>query len=183
MATARRRSVNKKTPVKYRSPHHASEDRFLQATNVYLMFNMPFLYISKFGISDTKTARARNVSETTPGAVGYVWQVNLPFGKALETFVHGFYALQRRPFDKGSGRTEWFLNINIIVGGLALYCNFAYDLQITWYYLVGLVWSPVVWLDGLFWLAFFWAVSNLAKAGIIAALGWALYLYTQTYPN
>jgi len=147
------------------------------------MFNLPFAYISKFGISDTKTARARNVSETTPGAVGYVWQVNLPFGKALETFVHGFYALQRRPFDKGSGRTEWFLNINIIVGSAALYLNFAYNLQIAWYYLVGLVWSPLIWLDGLFWLILFWAISNIAKAGIIAALFWLFWLYIQSYPK
>ena len=148
------------------------------------MFNLPHCYKAKFGISDTSKARGREVSNTTDGAVDYVWQVNLPYGKAVETFVHGFYAPLRAPFKSGSGRTEWFLTVNPVIFGLSFAARWYLHLDFPiWVHAFPCLFSLVIWLDGLFWLLFFWAVSNLAKAGIIAALGWALYVYIQSYPK
>ncbi len=121
MATARRRSVNKKTPAKFRSPHHASQDRIFQSTNVYLMTNLPYIWLNKFGISDHTKRRAKNVSDTTPGAVDTIIDTGMPYGKHCESFVHTFYFFLRTPFDKGSGRTEWFVIVSPVVGFLVFW--------------------------------------------------------------
>lgn len=136
-----------------RSPRHKSQDRILGTTKVYCMSNWPKFWVSKFGITDNTKARVRNVSETTFGTAYHIIPpFTLAWGHACEGFVHALYFLFNAPFRKGSGRTEWFLNINPITCLFlwAMFGNFT-----SWQYWAALAFSPLIWLDGLFWLLVF----------------------------
>ena len=181
---AKRKPAKKAT---YRSPHHASQDRIFQSTNVYLMTNLPYFWLNKFGIGDHTKSRAKNVSDTTPGAVDTIIDASIPYGKTCETFVHGFYFALRKPFDKGSGRTEWFVIFSPVVGGLTVWITGALKIKLHLLIYAACFFCPGIWLDGLFWMMVFWALGNFFKAAqialIVAAVMAALYLYTQTYPK
>lgn len=160
---------------KSKSPAHKSQKRILQQTEAYLMGNLQFFWKSKWGISDrTKTRRAQ-VDVSTPGAVYVIMKTQIPFGWQAEQFVHSLYSLINAPFTGKDGGTEWFLNINVVTGGAFLYVfKFkGYEILVSetgidwWVYGVAL-WSPWVWLDGLFWLLFFWLFwVVVAVAGLI----------------
>lgn len=121
-----------------------------------MMHNFPFIWKSKFGITDDEKARERCVDESTDGAVFYIFPpAQIPFGWQAEGFVHALYFWANNPFEEGSGRSEWFTNINPIVGGAALYASYRFGFWVDWWWYALLLLSPVIWLDGLFWLLFF----------------------------
>lgn len=147
-----------------KAPAHKSERRILGETYVYLMHNFPHVWVSKFGITDHTDARVRDVSDTTPGDVFYVFPPSqVPFGKAVEGFVHSLYSWANAPFNTGSGRSEWFLNINPLCFALFAYGCRVFGFDAPWYFYGVVFISPVVWLDGVLWLLFFtafwWAVA------------------------
>lgn len=161
----KRPSAKRPTVDRKWQPTHRSQERIFQNTGVYLMWNIPFFMLNKFGISDTVGKRRKNVSETTPGIVFTFLSFELAFGLEVEQFVHRLYKLQNVRFWTGSGRTEWFVVFSPIVGLLTLCLNRRFDLQfntalftifdvdIT---IVRLAFfTPFVWWDGLFWLLFF----------------------------
>lgn len=148
-----------------RAPKHKSENRLLQETRVYLMSNFPVFWKSKFGISDNTTARRANVSDTTFGLVFTVLSFDLPFGKKLEGLVHWIYRELNKPFRRGSGRTEWFLNINPLFGLFFVWLMWRTGLRPDWYVWALAFFTPFVWLEGLLWLLLF------------RFLGWALCVF------
>lgn len=167
MSKRRRRKNRGKRP----SPSHISQKRILGQTYVYLMHNFPYVWKSKFGITDYEGRRLQDVDESTDGIVFYLMPpVQLPFGWQSEQFVHSVYSWANAPFEEGSGRSEWFVNINPIIGALTFYLSIRYDFTLTWWAYLVLVFSPVIWLDGLFWLLFFAAFWYIvAIFGLIAA--------------
>ena len=145
---------------------HKSQDRALQHTGVYLMCNVPLIFICKFGITDYKKERTKNVSETTAGAVFRLVYFRLPFGYQFEQFIHRLYAFQNFTLSKGSGKTEWFLNFSPVVGSLIIFYASYFNswMSVTAHALS--FFPPVVWLDGLFWLIAFRISSLLAGIAI-----------------
>ena len=155
---------------KRKSPAHRSQKRLLQETEAYLMGNVQYFWKSKWGISDRTKTRRTQVDESTPGDVFVVLCRQIPFGWQAESWVHSVYFWSNAPFKGKDGGTEWFLNINLIVGGLFCYVFYykGYEILLSehgirWWVYALVVWSPWVWLDGLFWLIFFrvfwWAVA------------------------
>jgi hypothetical protein len=143
----------------------------INQTYVYLMGNFPFIWKSKLGITKDLNARVKNVSKTTKGKAFYLIQpARLPFGYECEQFVHGLYHFINAPFSRGSGRTEWFLNVNPITAGVVYYFFAAY--LDTWQ-IAAIAFSPIVWLDGCLWIIIF----SLLKI-IIAITFMAILMYT-----
>lgn len=145
------------------------------------MHNVPFVVTSKFGITDHARARRKNVSETTPGYVFYLFDpVQIPFGRAAEQLVHllYFWANLRNifPFWYGSGSREWFFNVNPVVCGVVWYLGqkFGWTFELrghelpVWYLFIL---SPLIWLDGLLWFFLFQGLT----VALIIALAVALY--------
>ena len=128
----RRKKQRHKAP--YVKPAHASQQRLLQTTCVYVMHNFPYFWLNKFGISDKPGARRKNVSETAPGYVFYLFAPNLLYGWECEGFVHTLYALQRVRF-KGSGSSEWFMVFSPIVGtSFLIACHYPHiSPSLKWY--------------------------------------------------
>ena len=150
----RKRGLKSTAKPAYVKPSHASQQRLLQTTCVYVMHNFPYFWLNKFGISDKPGARRKNVSETAPGYVFYLFAPNLLYGWECEGFVHTLYALQRVRF-KGSGSSEWFMVFSPIVGtSFLIACHYLHiSPSLKWYALA--YFTPFVWLDGLLWLLIF----------------------------
>ncbi len=146
------------------SPGHRSQQRIFEETFVYLMTNIPFFMVNKFGITDKQAARRKTVSVTTPGLVKTVLSVNLAFGYDVEQFVHGLYKLQNVHFWTGSGRTEWFIVFSPIVGCAALWANNRFGLDMTIKQLGLCFFTPFIWWDGIFWLLLFRAMKLIFVA-------------------
>ena len=138
-----------------RSPPHKSQKRFMQRTKVYVMHNVPFFWLNKFGITDHTEARRRSVSETTPGYVFHVFSPTLEFGWHLEQFIHNLYRLQNIHFWKGSGRKEWFVVFSPVVGILFTIGTAKAGIHPDLKYYVLSFFTPFVWWDGIFWLFVF----------------------------
>lgn len=162
----RRLALRKKTHVpKWAEQTHRSQGRVFKNTGVYLMWNVPFFMLNKFGISDTVAKRRKNVSDTTPGVVFTVMSFELAFGLEVEQFVHRLYKLQNVHFWTGSGRTEWFVVFSPIVGFSTAYLNarFGWGLTEKTFDVFGVhvpaltfaFFMPFVWWDGIFWLLIF----------------------------
>jgi len=147
------------------SPAHKSQQRALQQTYVYVLNNFPYFWKFKFGISDKPKYRARGVSDTTPGEVGTLIAMRIPFGYQFEQFVHFVYAPLRRPFEQGSGRSEWFLGLSPITFLIMLTLELTgvnadvlnwfqsvtqYDIDTSGLglYLALFFFCPMVWFDG-----------------------------------
>ena len=105
-----------------KSPAHASQDRIFQETGVYLMHNVPYFWINKFGISDNAKARRQSVSKSAPGYVFYIFAPKLLYGWECEQFVHTVYAWLNVPFS-GSGKSEWMLVFSPVVGSLFVFAS------------------------------------------------------------
>lgn len=78
---------------------------------IYIMLNLPFFWKVKIGVTTWKhlKARRKSVSKSTWGFVFPIWIMLLPFGvRRLEQDLHRFCKPFHAPFEKGSGRTEWF---------------------------------------------------------------------------
>lgn len=111
-------------------------------TFIYLMINLPFLWKCKIGISRNVKRRRRNIDETTKGWVLKVWALPMPFAENLEKELHRFFRHFHSPFEKGSGRTEWYITIPVLP--LAwLIINFMFLIY----------WSPV-------WIPIWWIVQK-----------------------
>lgn len=134
-----------------RSPRHKSQSRLLGMTYVYCMSNFPYLLKSKFGITDSPTARVSNVSETTSGTAFFIFHpFKLMYGYWFEQIIHALYFFVNAPFKKGSGRTEWFINANPILAGLAYYYS---DITpVAWYWILV---TPLIWVEGYLWMIVF----------------------------
>lgn len=169
--TTKRKAYKKKLqPGFNQSPAHQSQRRFLQATVVYLMHNIPFFWLNKFGITDKLGNRVRNVSETTPGYVFNVIAPRLEFGWHLEQFVHSVYRYQNVHFWTGSGRTEWFVILSPIVGSLVLFGLPCIGVHPGWKVCALAYFTPFVWMDGLFWLIVF-SFARIVFYGVVILAG------------
>jgi hypothetical protein len=174
--TTKKRKAKKKIRGFEQSPAHQSQKRLLQQTQVYLMHNIPFFWLNKFGITDYSKARRRNVSETTPGYVFYIFAPRLEFGWHLEQFIHRLYRFQNIHFWTGSGRTEWFLVFSPATGILfAFGCNY-FSIQPDWRLYVLAFFTPFVWWDGFLWLLIF----SLGRLVIWVTLGMSI-IYAITH--
>lgn len=79
---------------------------------IYIMLNVPFIWKVKIGVSTwgKLKARRKSVSGSTMGFVFPIWVMILPFGtEKLEKNIHHFCKVFNDPFEKGSGKTEWYL--------------------------------------------------------------------------
>lgn len=170
MATANKRKRPAKTTPKRQSPAHVSQQRILQQTTVYLMGNVPYIWKCKFGITDHTKARRKNVSETTPGYVFNIFTLHIEFGWQLEQFIHRLYSLQNSQFWTGSGRTEWFVGLNPIVGSLFWLCSEKVGVGLGWEVYALAYFTPIVWLDGLFWLFIFSMLRIVIVVGLFLGL-------------
>jgi hypothetical protein len=141
---------------KRQSPAHDSQKRVMEHTYVYTMHSMFYFWKSKWGISDKPEQRRGSVDADVIGDVFFIIPPQrIPFGWRAEQFVHRLYAMQHAPMKKGTGRTEWFLNLNPIVGAVVIWVSISCDISLpTWAYALS-VFCPIIWLDGLFWLMFF----------------------------
>lgn len=154
--------------MRKRSPAHRSDKRILRITGIYLMANVPYIWKSKFGISDTVGKRRANVSETTSGYVFTVASAKITSGHAKEGFVHAVYAWANAPFRAGSGRSEWFLNVSPMSWAV----GFSALPGLDWWMYALLLLNPLVWLDGLLLLLVFWAFDVVLLAAVIALIGY-----------
>lgn len=149
------------------------------------MGNLPYFWVNKFGISDHTKARVNNVSKTTKGAVDTIGDIEMPYGKHCESFVHTFYFFLRTPFDKGSGRTEWFVIVSPVVGFLVFWITGLLKIKLPLLAYAACFFFPGIWLDALLWMAIFWAVGNAIKAlkilFYLALLIAAGYIFTHFY--
>lgn len=130
------------------------------------MANMPFIWKSKFGISDTVARRRADVSESTAGYVFPVVSAKITSAHSKEVFIHALYAWANAPFSKGSGRSEWFLNVSPLTWLLVF--NIFHGLDI-WVYALALI-NPLFWADGLLWILIFWAFDVVALVSVIALI-------------
>lgn len=155
-----------------RSPHHKSQDRLLGTTYVYCMSNWPKFWVSKFGITDHTKARVRNVSETTFGTAYHIIPpFNIAWGFWCEQWTHSLYWIFNAPFRRGSGKSEWYLNINPITALIlwTIFGNFT-----TWYWWFAIIFSPVIWLDGLLWLCVWWIIKPILAIVFILSASYFL---------
>ena len=147
--------------AKRSSPHHQSENRLLQETDLYLMSLVLYVFISKCGISDKTSVRRAQVDKGIAGPVKTITSAQVPFGKAAEGFVHTVYFLFNisrwfpGSFKGSTGRTELFLNVNLIFGFAFLWvCHVAKLNPENWQIGCAFV-SPIVWIDGFLIIQFF----------------------------
>lgn len=84
---------------------------------IYIMWNFPYLWKVKIGVSTFGKTRKRvkSVNSTTPGWVFPIFVSVLPWGvPGLESTLHKLLKPLHSPFTKGSGKTEWFLILALI---------------------------------------------------------------------
>lgn len=157
------------------SPLHRSQQRIFEPTNAYLLGNIPYLFMCKWGITDKTKQRTANVDETTDGVVFCIASCDLLYGWECEQLVHRLYSAQNVVLSKGSGRTEWFLNISPI----ALFLSILFTVYVTgdvleWWQYLTILFTPVIWLDGLIWLIVFYSGKVLAVLSVIALFVYAI---------
>lgn len=153
-------------------PAHSSDRRLLQTTSIYLMCNIPFIFKNKFGISDKPDTRRAGVDKSTAGAVYKLLSFRVTHGHAKEVFVHTLYFWANAPFRRGSGRSEWFLNISPICGAAFWYVAPGAP----WQLILAVFVTPFFWLDGLLWLLFFVVVDMVVLALV---LWWAVEYFAS----
>lgn len=165
MSTRKKRKKTVASGGKKQSPAHGSQQRIMEHTYVYTMHSLLFFWKSKWGISDKPDLRRAGVDADVVGDVFFIIPPQrIPFGWRSEQFVHRLYSFQNAPMSKGTGRTEWFLNFNPIIGATVIWASVSFSIPLPlWGYALALF-SPVVWLDGLLWLLFFrafWLVATV----------------------
>jgi hypothetical protein len=74
---------------------------------LYVLWNIPFIWTVKVGISGNHKRRHREVDKSAPGWDFIVYAVRIPFAYQVEQTVHGLMAWCRVGF-WGSGHTERF---------------------------------------------------------------------------
>ena len=159
------------------SPRHKSQERILQETDLYLMSLLLYIFISKCGISDKTSVRRAQVDKGIAGPVKTITSAQVPFGRAAEGFVYFLYFLFNisrwfpGAFKGSTGRTELFLNVNIIFGFAFLWgCHAVGFRPENW--MIGCAFvSPIIWIDGFLWVQVFrflgWVLAGLLFYGAV----------------
>lgn len=165
------------------SPAHASTSRFFGETHGYLMGCIINPFKSKWGISDKPQIRRAQVDKDVAGPVYTIFSMEILWGWMCEQTVHFLYHFQNAPFEKGTGRTEWFWNFNPIFGGVMFWLTWNHgqelrelagiDLRTQWIGNGLCFLCPFIWIDGLVWLLFF----RFLGWGLAAGLLWALIYF------
>ena len=109
---------------------------------IYLLWNLPYFWKLKIGITTVGKAkkRVKSITKSTPGVAIPVFFMIMPFGTlGLEQTLHQLFRGLKSPFKKGSGRTEWFLVIVYPVAVILITITAA------------LYWAPIVFVV---WKAF-----------------------------
>lgn len=75
--------------------------------SIYVMWNFPFVWLIKVGISGNPGVRKKYITDSMPGVAVTILSLKTFRAKQLETFVHGLCGLFRAKWF-GSGKTEWF---------------------------------------------------------------------------
>ncbi len=160
------------------SPAHKSQDRLLGETSGYLMGAVLYPLKSKWGISDKEKLRRAQVDKDVSGPVYTVFSREIIFGWTCEQLVHFIYHFQNAPMSKGTGRTEWYYNLNPVFGTAFLWFTYnhgqyfealtGFKLSI-WYNALAYL-CPFIWIDGFLWLVLFrligWALAACLLFGI-----------------
>lgn len=154
-----------------RSPAHVSDKRLFKRTGVYLLANIPYIFKCKFGITEHVKARRSNVSETTKGFVFPVMYLRMNSGHNKERFIHALYFWANAPFSKGSGRSEWFWNVSPVMWILCVH----YFPEAPMMYKAAVLITPLVWLDGLFFLLLFWVVDIAFWFAVATGIFWFVF--------
>ena len=164
--------------AKRTSPAHQSQNRILQETDVYLMSLILYIIISKWGISDKTSVRRAQVDKGIAGPVKTVTSCQVPFGRAAEGFVHTLYYLFNisrwfpGAFKGSTGRTELFLNVNIIFGCAFLWgCHSLGVKPGAWTTLFAFI-SPWFWVDGWLWVQVFRFSAWVFAAALLYGAYW-----------
>lgn len=140
------------------------------------MWNFPYFWKAKFGISDAPKLRRAQVDESTAGAVGVFLALPISFGWWAEQAVHGMYFWANAPFAKGSGRSEWFVVLNPVFGSAFYFASrYAGISWPAWAYALA-AFFPFVWIDGLLWLLIFFVARQAIFLGLAAL---SLYFISQ----
>lgn len=90
---------------------------------LYILWNFPFVWVVKIGITGSLARRHKDIDKSAPGWDFPIWYIRIPFAYQVEQFVHGLMGWCRVRF-WGSGHTErfWFIAaIPAIVISLAVF--------------------------------------------------------------
>ncbi len=146
-------------------------------TYIYIMLNAPwYIGCHKFGISNNVKVRRNRISKTTDGFVFKAFiPLALPNSYAFEQLYHRIFAIINVYVQKGSGRTEWFLNLNLITWALtyfylpqAFYLFGQYPLLI-----IAMLIYP---FDAVLVLLSAWIVSRTFVFIVAFAVYWAVFM-------
>lgn len=75
--------------------------------SIYLMWNIPFIWLVKVGIAKNVRVRRGNISKSMPGNAVVLFSMKVPAARQLESFIHALcWMFSARWF--GSGKSEWF---------------------------------------------------------------------------
>ena len=164
--------------MKKQSPAHRSQNRLLGETGAYLFGSVLYFWKSKWGISDKTATRRAQVDKDVAGVVFCVFSREILFGWHCEQLVHRIYGALNAPMKTGTGRSEWFVNVNLLLG-TALFCGTVWEgIVLNWYWYALGFWTPFVWIEGLLWLllfrflnwcfavALFWAIDRVWQFGL-----------------
>jgi hypothetical protein len=103
---------------------------------LYVLWNFPFIWTVKIGISGDHKRRHKQVDKSAPGWDFIVYAVRIPFAYQVEQTVHGLMSWCRVGF-WGSGHTERFWVIAAIPAvALSLAVFLLY--QIFWVLVIGI---------------------------------------------
>jgi hypothetical protein len=103
---------------------------------LYVLWNFPFIWTVKIGISGNHKRRRREVDKSAPGWDFIVYAVRIPFAYQVEQTVHSLMSWCRVGF-WGSGHTErfWFV---AAVPAVALSLVVFLLYQIFWVLVIGI---------------------------------------------
>jgi len=82
---------------------------------IYVLWNVPFVWVVKIGIGGKLRKRTRQVGKSAKGWDIPVFAIWIPFAYQVEQFIHRLCSPIRVKFD-GTGKTERFLLPAIIPG-------------------------------------------------------------------
>ena len=103
---------------------------------LYILWNFPFIWTVKIGISGDHKRRHKQVDKSAPGWDFIVYAVRIPFAYQVEQAVHGLMSWCRVGF-WGSGHTERFWVIAAVPAvALSLVVFLLY--QIFWVLVIGI---------------------------------------------
>jgi hypothetical protein len=108
-----------KTSSMKRSSHSQKRSSYWQTQFVYILWNIPFIWIIKIGItSRTIRKRRREIGKSAPGWDIPIFFLPLPAAKKCEDIMKKMFSWAQVPF-YGSGKTERF-NIIVLVPALSI---------------------------------------------------------------